>query len=133
MNIRIKFIHIVLIVSVSSALSCAASKSKSAVEEFHRLYNDGKYTDIYAASTPSFRVKISEPAFVTLLSNTTKRLGSYKSSATYNINTTSIDWTVSEVELVYESDFATGTATERFVFTMINRKPVLSDFAITIK
>ena len=102
---------------------------EQAIAEFHRLYNEGKVADIYAASDPKFKNAATEKQFLDLMGAIQKKLGKVKDSknAGFNINTFNL---TTRVVLNQETTFAQGSGVEVFTFEMNGDKAVLVGYNI---
>jgi hypothetical protein len=99
--------------------SCGASKAvpeaKAAMADFHAKLNDGKFKDIYAATTPAFKAASSEADFVKLLEAVHRKLGKQKSSSEPGWRLNSYNFTTTVV-LTTTTEFEQGKGVETFTY-----------------
>ena len=103
--------------------------STKAIAEFHKLYNDGRIAEIYAASDPKFKKASDEKQFSDLMGALQKKLGKVTATkeAGFNINTFNL---TTSVVLNQETTFEQGKGTEVFTFEMNGDKAVLVGYQI---
>jgi hypothetical protein len=125
---------ILLIAALSlTTAGCGAGGAKSAAEgavtQFHQMLDAGRYHDIYAGTSPEFKNATSEAQLNALLQNIHDQLGTVgqaqEQSWHYNYNNG-----VTQVDLSYNTRFASGTATESFVYRIDNGRPALVNYSI---
>src|SRR4051812_23206746 len=102
---------------------------ENAIAEFHRLYNEGKVADIYAASDSKFKNATTEKQFLDLIGAIQKKLGKVTESknAGFNVNTFNL---TTRVVLNQQTTFAEGSGTEVFTFEMNGDKALLVGYNI---
>ena len=100
-----------------------------AIAEFHKLYNDGKIAEIYAASDPTFKKATNDKQFSDLMGALQKKLGKVTATkeAGFTINTFNL---TTRVVLNQETTFEQGKGTEVFTFEMSGDKAVLVGYHI---
>jgi hypothetical protein len=112
---------------------CGAGGAKTAAEgavaQFHQMLDAGRYHDIYAGTSPEFKNATSESQLNALLQNIHDQLGTVGQAQEqawhYNYNNG-----VTQVDLSYNTSFASGTATESFVYRIDNGRPALVNYSI---
>jgi hypothetical protein len=131
---EIEMRKILLIAALSLATAgCGAGGAKTAAEgavtQFHQMLDAGRYHDIYAGTSPEFRNATSETQLNALLQNIHDQLGTVGQANEqgwhYNYNNG-----VTQVDLTYNTSFASGTATESFVYRIDNGRPSLLNYSI---
>ncbi|HEX5182562.1 MAG TPA: hypothetical protein VFW19_05345 [Allosphingosinicella sp.] len=110
-----------LIVGAAAALvaSCSAGKDMAAAGQaathFHRMLDAGQYEAIYDASTPELKASTPKAGFVRFLDAVHRKLGAVKEAK-------QVGWGVNynngfgTVTLNYQTQFASGSGTEQFVY-----------------
>jgi hypothetical protein len=100
------------------------------VEQFHTQLDTEQYSAIYAASDEKFHQATSESDFVKLLEAIHRKLGSVQES---NLRNTGVAWYAGQgatVTLVYQTKFAEGTGSERFVWHVKDNDAALYRYEI---
>jgi hypothetical protein len=107
----------------------AKAGAEAAVTQFHQLLDAGRYHDIYAGTAAEFRNVTSEEQLTQLMQTIHDRLGAVGQASEqgwhYNYNNG-----VTRVDLTYNTTFASGTATEAFVYRVDNGRPALLSYDI---
>ena len=123
-----------LIVLCIVAIGCSAitdgkPAAESAVVEFHSMLNDGKYTEIYAATDERLKEVSSEEDMLKIFNAVHTKLGLVKNStaqswkaANYNLTTT--------IVIVQATEFEKGKGTETFTFVIADKKATLAGYYI---
>ena len=103
--------------------------AEQAVADFHKLYNDGKLTEIYSAGHSKFKSAATEKQFLEFIGAVQRKLGkvTQTSNAGFNIRTFNLTTTV---VLNQSTTFEQGTGTETFTFQMDGDKAVLVGYNI---
>lgn len=107
----------------------AKAGAEAAVTQFHQMLDAGRYHDIYAATAPEFRNVTNEEQLSGLLQTIHDRLGAVGQAREqgwhYNYNNG-----VTQVDLTYNTTFASGTGTETFIYRINNNVPALLSYDI---
>ncbi len=103
--------------------------AEQSVTDFHKLYNDGKLTDIYSAGHSSFKSTTTEKQFLEFVGAVQRKLGkvTQTSNAGFNVRTFNMTTTV---VLNQSTTFEQGTGKETFTFQMDGEKAVLVGYNI---
>lgn len=117
--LTIKFLF-PLAVLVAVVLDCNWSKSSeaadSAVECFHKSFNESQYDKIYDAGASEFKDAITEDDWVKLLTSVKKKLGKVVDSKRTTGNIHSDLTAGTTVTMVYEVQFEEAKGKEQFIF-----------------
>ena len=106
------------------------------VADFHRRYNDGKLTEIYAAGHSQLKSATKEQVFVDFVAGVRHQLGkvTHTSNTNFNIQTTNHNFNVqTTVILIQNTTFERGKGAETFRFEMNGDKAELVDYHIKSK
>jgi hypothetical protein len=106
--------------------------AEQAVVEFHKLYNDGKLPEIYAASHNKLKSITKETDFLDFVGTVHKKLGKMTQTSTTGFNVKSMNLTTTVV-LTQNTTFENGTCTETFTYLMDGEKAVLAGYHINSK
>jgi hypothetical protein len=104
--------------------------AKENVQQFHAQLDTEQYTAAYAASDEKLHQNASEADFVTLLEAVHRKLGYVQQS---DLRNTGVAWFAGQgatVTLVYETKFASGTGTERFIWHVKDNSATLYRYDI---
>ena len=115
--------------------SCGSStesveSAKRGVTRFHAQLNSERYAALYAASDDGLRQATNEPDFTKLLEAIHRKLGAVQQ---VDLRNTMLAWHTgqgSTVTLIYATKFATGNATEKFVWHVTNGTTTLYGYNI---
>lgn len=124
-----------LLLLLSATSSCSGVEDRAIAERevaaFHQAYNEQEFASSYDTATPGFRQQRSRDEFVRLLGAVHRRLGPVQSSYLRDWTSRSPNWRVGMFTTVtVETRFASGTATETFVFLTARRGPRLVSYDI---
>jgi hypothetical protein len=110
-------------------MSAARDKAEKAAGQFHDLFNQKRFVEIYGASSPEFQKAGERDGFVTLLEAIHRKLGPVKGASTsgWQVNATAGGTYVS---LVQTTTFETGTGTETFRYVVRGDDAVLVGYDI---
>lgn len=130
-----KYLCLLVLLSLGMALPGCTGMLKGkqageqAIAEFHRLYNEGKVAEIYAASDSKFKNATTEKQFLEFIGAIQRKLGKVTESknAGFNVNTFNL---TTNVILNQQTTFAQGSGTEVFTFEMNGDKAVLVGYNI---
>jgi hypothetical protein len=122
-------LFLILCITVIGSAGCGGMfKGKKAAEqgvaEFHRLYNDGRFSEIYSTGHSKFRTATTEKQFLDLVSAVQRKLGKVTQTVNAGFNVRTFNLTTTVV-LTQTTTFEKGTGTETFTFQMDNDKAVL--------
>ena len=111
-------------------------KGKAAAEQgvadFHKSYNEGKFSDVYSATHPAFRGGTTEQQFLEFVGAVQRKLGKVTSTSTANFNIRSFNLKTTVV-LVQNTAFEHGIGTETFTFHINGEKALLVEYNINSK
>jgi hypothetical protein len=115
--------------------SCGSSntsieQAKQSVVQFHSQLDTEQYSVIYAASDEKFRQATSQTDLATLLEAVHRKLGAVEQS---NLRNTGVAWFAGQgatVTLIYDTRFAEGTGSEKFVWHVKDNVPALYSYNI---
>ncbi len=133
-----KIISLFLVLSVALFVSgCGGMfKGKKAAEQsvadFHKLYNDGKLSDIYSAGHSKFKGATTEKQFLEFVGAVQRKLGKVMQTTEAGFNVRTFNLTTTVV-LTQTTTFEQGTGTEVFTFQMEGDKAVLVGYNINSK
>jgi len=133
-----KTISLVFALSVTLfASSCGGMfKGKKAAEQgvadFHKLYNDGKLTEIYSAGHSMFKSATSEKEFLEYMGAIQRKLGKVTQTANAGFNVRTFNLTTTVI-LNQNTTFEQGTGAEAFTFQMDGDKAVLVGYNVNSK
>jgi hypothetical protein len=120
----------VLTVALGFAISCGTLQDRDtaerAVDRFHQLFNEASFSVIYNEADPQFHRSMTVPDFDQLLRAMQRDLGEFRQARRASFQSEG-----STALLVYESEFAKSSATERFGYATRDRKAYLASYAIT--
>ncbi len=121
---------------VVSALVACGYKSdvklcEAASDNFHTLYNDGKYSDIYNAAGERMVKSAPMKDWLDLMGRLSKRLGKEK-SATPDTTNLGSDNFITVITLNYKTTFDKGDADEQFVYEIRGGKALLIGYQVEV-
>jgi len=119
-------------VAATIALSgCAGNEdaraAKAEVARFRQQVAAGQFAEIYRASAPNIRNAMTEARFVQMVGDFHRSMGRFQSA-------TEPSWRYDsgsdgdQIALKYVSTFERGKATQQFIYTMLDGRPVLSAY-----
>lgn len=126
-----------LVAAVMVAVLCGGCKdmlkgheeSQKGVDDFHKLYNAGKYAEIFASADPDFGKAITLPDFQKFLDVVQRKLGKVKSSSEDGWRVNSLNGRT-YVSLSEKTEFEKGEAVESFVFVMHDGQAFLYNYNV---
>jgi hypothetical protein len=119
--LRTNYVLAITCIACMFLSSCGSSAknvelAKRGVEQFHSQLDSEQYVALYTASDEKFHQATSESEFVKLLEAVHRKLGNVRQS---NLRDTGVAWFAGQgttVTLVYDTAFANGSGTEKFVW-----------------
>jgi len=130
-----KTIWLLLVLGIAvMALGCGGMfKGKKAAEQgiadFHKMSNEGKFAEIYAAAHSKFKSRTKEKDFLELAGAVQRKLGKVTQTSNAGFNVRTFNFTTTVV-LNQNTTFEHGTGTETFTFEMNGDKAVLLGYNI---
>lgn len=106
--------------------------AEQSVADFHKLYNDAKLVEIYAAGHSKFKGVTTEKEFLDFIGAVQRKLGKVTHSANAGLNIRTFNLTTTVV-LTQNTTFEQGTGTEVFTFQMEGDKAILVGYNINSK
>lgn len=105
---------------------------EQSIADFHKLFNESKFTDIYLTSHSKFREATTEAQFLEFAGAVQRKLGkvTQTSNAGFHVGTFNLTTTV---VLNQNTTFEQGTGAEVFTFEMNGDKAVLVSYNINSK
>ena len=105
---------------------------KKGVVEFHGLYNEGKFDEIYSAAHEKFKSAATEAEFRELIEAVKNKLGNVTGTSTVKmvVHTSNAG---TFVGLQQQTTFEQGSAREAFKFQMVGDKAILTGYDINSK
>ena len=105
-------------------------EAEKKIPEFHALFNEEKFDEIYDSADPEFQKTASKEKFREFISAIHRKLGKVAS-------TTNQGWKINNfnlktyVNMQQETTYESGKATETFTYMMEDGKPVLHGYHIS--
>jgi hypothetical protein len=126
------FLVIALLASGCGQMLHGKKAAEQSTADFHKLYNDGKLSEIYSAGHSKFKSATTEKQFVEFMSAVQRKLGkvTQTSNAGFNVRTFNL---ITTVVLNQNTTFEQGAGTEVFTFQMVGGKAVLVGYNINSK
>lgn len=128
-SLRIPLVALVVAAGISCGFSEHKRQAEIAVDTFHGLFNDARYSEIYSSATPAFRGFSAEADLLAYLQAVRRKLGAFKTSAvgqTFVYTTTRGTF----VNLTCQSQFDQDSAVEQFTFLIVDDRAVLQAYNI---
>jgi ATP/maltotriose-dependent transcriptional regulator MalT len=130
MNLRI----LIILIALAALAGCGdmmkgKAEAAKAIPEFHALYDQKKYSVIYAAADKTFTAATTQAKMNEYLGAVHRKLGKVKGSSNKN-------WKVNNwngktyVIMLQETEFERGTGMETFTYVMEAGKPILQRYDI---
>jgi hypothetical protein len=120
----------ILVSSCGGSSTTSLELAKQNVVQFHSQLNSEQYAVLYSASDEKLHQATSESDFVKLLEAIHRKLGTVQQS---DLRNTGIAWFMGQgatVTLVYDTKFAEGNASEKFVWHIKDNKATLYGYNI---
>lgn len=126
-----KVIANVILATILLACSCNATNHKdlaeAAVAKFRSNLSAEQYHSIYISADDAFRKNISEAEFVAVTKAVQQKLGSVQQShLRYYVDGRATNVTGALLTIVYDTDFANGKGTEKFVWRIAKDTTLMS-------
>ena len=121
-----------LIASGCGGMFKGKKAAEQSVADFHKLYNDGKFTEIYSAGHSKFKGSTTEKQFLEFIGAVQRKLGKVTQTANAGFNVRAFNFTTTVV-LNQNTTFEQGTGMETFTFEMDGEKAVLVGYNINSK
>jgi hypothetical protein len=118
-----------LVLPACKDMTQAKGLSETAITDFHRQFNEGKFKEVYAATHANFKKAATEAEFVELLDAMQRKLGK-------QVQSTGTGWRVNSINgkttasLSQDTKFEHGKGTESFVFVISDGKCSLENYDI---
>lgn len=106
--------------------------AEHSVVDFHKMYNDGKLAEIYAAGHPNLKGTTSEKEFLEFVGTVQRKLGNVTRTSNTGLNVRTVNSTTTVV-MAQDTTFEHGTGTETFTFEMDGDRAVLIGYHINSK
>jgi hypothetical protein len=103
--------------------------AEQSIADFHKLYNEGKLTEIYSSGHSKFKGATTETKFLEFVGAVQRKLGKVTGTANAGFNVRSFNLTTTVV-MTQNTTFEQGTGTEIFTFQMEGDKAVLVGYNI---
>ena len=118
-----------LITSGCGAMFKGKKAAEQSIAEFHKLANEGKFSEIYSTSHSKFKSATTEKQLLELLEAVQRKLGKVTKTANAGFNVRTFNLTTTVV-LTQTTTFEQGTGTETFTFLMDGDRAVLAGWQI---
>lgn len=118
----------VLLSGCSGAFEAMTAADKG-IANFHKLYNEVRIADIYAASHSKLKAAITEKEFVDFMNAVQRKLGKVTQTSSTGFNIEAFNLTTTVV-LAQSTTFEHGAGSETFAFEMSGDKAVLVGYNI---
>ena len=106
--------------------------AEQSVADFHKLFNDHKLAEIYAAGHSKLKGAATEKEFLEFVGAVRRKLGKVTQTSNVGFNIRTFNLTTTVV-LNQSTKFEQGTGTEAFTFEMNGEKAVLVGYNINSK
>jgi hypothetical protein len=112
------------------SMSADTALAEAEVPGFHDALASGQFDRLYDNGSDEFKGAATKADLVSLLDSVRNKLGAVTSStrASWNVNYRTNG---TFVTLIYETQFAHGTAVEEFVYQISDNKPQLAGYHIS--
>jgi hypothetical protein len=126
---RVITLTLVALAMVNCGAGDARRRAEAAVETFHGLLNDDRFSDIYLTATPAFQASGTRAGLDAYLGGVRGLLGAFKTDQlhVWNVMSTPSGMLVA---LTYESQFDQDSAVEEFTFAIDHNRAVLQRYNI---
>jgi hypothetical protein len=101
------------------------SRAAVTVENYHRLYNEQKFEEIYNSAHEDAKANKSKEGLEFALAQSYEKLGKFLSSELVFSKVTPVDAKERQVELAYKSKFEKGELNETFLIVTNDEKGAL--------
>ncbi len=116
----------------SCGMKKAVPDAKAAVVVFHTQFNDGKFKEIYDASSPEMKKASPEADFIKFLETVKSKLGKETSTSDAGWKLSSFNFTTNVV-LTMNTEFEHGKGTETFTYVVTKSGCTLKGYYIQSK
>ena len=121
-------IFLFLTISCSSFMK-GEKLAEPAAKNFHSLFNDGKYVEIYNQADDAFKRVLTEKQWIEMCEKVKRKLGSVKSArSTGTKMNTNNSGTVATI--TFDVEFTEGKGTEEFLFRIADEKARLFNYEV---
>jgi hypothetical protein len=106
-----------LVLPACKDMTRAKGLSETAIGDFHRQFNEGKFKEVYAAAHANFKKTVPEAEFVELLEAMHRKLGK-------QVKSTGTGWRVNSINgkttasVSQDTEFEHGKGSESFVYVV---------------
>lgn len=121
-----------LFVSGCGGLFKGKKAAEQSVADFHKLYDDAKFADIYSAGHSKLKSATTEKEFLEFLGAMQRKLGKVTQTSNDGFNIRTLNLTTTVV-LNQSTTFEHGAGTEVFTFEMDGDKAVLVGYHLDSK
>ncbi len=118
-------ILVLVIVAIGcSKIANGKSVAENAITDFHTMLDDGKFSEIYAASDQRMKDEASEAEMIKVFKAVHSKLGSVKKTTNQNWSVKNSNLT-SYIEMIQDTEFENGKGSEKFTYFFVDDKTVL--------
>lgn len=125
-------LSIALFVTGCGKMFAGKAAAEQGVADFHKLYNEGKLTEIYSTGHSKLKAATTEKQFMDFMGAVQRKLGKVTQTANIGFNVRTMNFTTTVV-LTQNTTFEQGTGTETFTFQMEGDKAVPVGYNINSK
>ncbi|MDB6074762.1 MAG: hypothetical protein JWO89_2402 [Verrucomicrobiaceae bacterium] len=122
---------VALILPLASCKDMTAGKSlaQAAILDFHAKFNDSKFKEIYAASSPDMKKASSEADFVKFVETVHRKLGKHTKATDAGWKVNSFNFKTSAI-ISQNSEFEQGKGVETFTYLISGNSCTLQGYHI---
>lgn len=128
-NLLLLFTLGCVLVMGCGAIKDAKPAAERGVTQFHALFNEGKFQEIYDSSDTELKKASTLEEMVELFSAVSRKLGKVKKTEIQNWNVKSFNLTTQAV-LIQKTVFEQGSGVETFTFKIDGDKAILQGYYI---
>ena len=107
----------------------AKPAAERAIVDFHKLFNEQKFVDIYSAADSALKKAASEKQLTDLLSAVHRKLGTVTGSNNQTWNVSKFNFTT-RIVMIQNTQFESGKGVETFTFQISGGKAILVGYNI---